>query len=203
VEQTTTNAKLIGALLTEYNLSPRTRSFVLSVRAWNDRRPLTDKQLEALYRIKYSYENPISSPSESWIREWSDSKKEIATVCAQYYSANPPYFNDIAHRILTDVEYVPTKYEYEKLVTNKYSKKVLQEYRKPVIFNTDTVVGIRVPAARKLGMEKLIETPMIIIKTSAAPITSAAIGAKKHLVLPIGTEIPLLIEERYLKKIKL
>ena len=41
-----------------------------------------------------------------------------------------------------------------------------------------------------------------VIDVNASPVTSAAKGAKKYLVLPFGSSLPVIVEERYIKKYK-
>ncbi len=196
------NAEIIKELLGEYDLSPSARSFVLSVRAWNERRPLTKEQSYALIKIKASYENCSRNLTDHWINEWDKEKKEIAMVCAHYYKANPPYYGDLAHRVITDEAFIPTKTEYDKFTNNRYIKKVLAEHETPALFSLAELVLIRRPAARSLDLMHLENCPLVIVKLAAAPITSSAKGSKRHLVLPIGSKTPVLIEERHLKKNK-
>ena len=197
------NAEIIKDLLKNYDLSPSARSFVLSVKAWDERRALTPEQTSALFKIKASYENSSRNLPDNWVRAWKKEKREIAMICAEYYRANPPYFGDLAHRILTDENFIPSKAEYDKFTDNKYARKVLDEHYKPALFNQEELVLIRKPAATSLDLVHLEGSPLAIIKLSAAPITTAARGSKRHLVLPIGSKTPFLIEERYLKKNKL
>lgn len=164
---------------------------------------MTTEQVSALLKIKVSYENGNRNLSDNWIRDWKKEKREIATICAQYYKANPPYFGDLAHRILTDENFIPSKAEYDKFTGNKYARKVLDEHYKPALFSQEELVLIRRPAAVSLDLVHFEASPLAIIKLSAAPITAAARGSKKHLVLPVGSKTPFLIEERYLKKNKL
>ena len=41
-----------------------------------------------------------------------------------------------------------------------------------------------------------------VLKVDAAPVVNAAKGVKRYLVLPIGEAVPVLVEEREIKKVK-
>ena len=47
-----------------------------------------------------------------------------------------------------------------------------------------------------------LDAPMLVLQANAAPVISAAKGSKRYLVLPVGDEVPLLIEERHIKLYK-
>lgn len=198
------NTALIERLLNDFDLSPRARQFVLSLRSWRDaNRVLTKNQVRALNHIEKSYLNPATNSRSAWQQQWSPHKKEIATICAEYYAENPPYFNDLSHRILNEEFFIPTEIEFNKLTENKYAKKVLSEHYSTPLYTEAAMVCLRIPAARRLDMPELKDIPLMILKTNAASIIRAASGSKRYLVLPIGSDAPFLIEERDIKKYKI
>ena len=198
-----TNTALIERLLNDFDLSPRARQFVLSLRSWEHNKGLTKNQIDALNYLEKSYLNTSRSPSEQWTQRWSEQKKKTAEICATYYAENPPYFNDLSHRILNDKSFIPTEMEFRKLTENKYAQKVLAEHYGTPMYSEATMVCLRTPSARKLDMMDLKEVPLMILKTHAAPIIRAASGAKRYLVLPINCDSPFLVEERDIKKYKI
>jgi len=176
---------------------------VLSLRSWEYNRGLTKNQVDALHYIEQSYLNTTGNPSEQWQQQWDEQKKETAKVCAKYYEENPPYFNDLSHRILNDTSFIPTEMEFRKLTENKYAQKVLTEHATPPVHAEATMVCLRTPAMRKLDMMDLKDVPLMVLKTHAAPIIRAASGAKRYLVLPVNCDSPFLVEERDIKKYKI
>ena len=96
--------KRINKLLDGDRLPPSTRKFLLSLRSWNEKRPLTTKQMSALTVIEERNLRPQNQNSvdEGWRKKYeNDSKmKERMTVCAKYYDANPPYYSDLVFRVL-------------------------------------------------------------------------------------------------------
>jgi len=203
METVQANAALIERLLNDFDLSPRARQFVLSLRSWEYNKGLTKNQINALNYIEQSYLNLLRSSSEEWHQQWNHKKKKVALVCARYYAENPPYFNDLSHRIINDESFVPTQMEFKKLTENKYAKKVLSEHTAQPAYAEASMVLIRAPAARKMGMPELESVPLMVLKTNAAPVIRAAAGAKRYLVLPVNCDSPFLIEERDIKKYKL
>jgi hypothetical protein len=199
MEQVKASTDLIERLLNDFDLSPTARQFVLSLRNWKDNRDLTSKQINALRYIEYNYSTSVRDLSA----KWSEEKQKIAIVCANYYKENPPYFSDLSHRILNDKNFKPTEIEFNKLTKNKYAVKVLREHCAKPAYAKKTTVCLRAPAVRKLNMPDLKDRPLLVIKINAAPIISVAQGAKRYLVLPIGSDIPLLVEERDLKKYRI
>lgn len=198
------NTALIERLLNDFDLSPRARQFVLSLRSWRHaNRVLTENQIRALNHIEKSYLNPERGPRGAWQQQWDARKKEIATICAKYYAENPPYFNDLSHRILNEEFFVPTEIEFNKLTKNKYAKKVLSEHYSEPLHAETAMVCLRVPAIKRLDMPELRDTPLMILRTNAGPIIRAAAGSKRYLVLPITSDAPFLVEERDIKKYKI
>jgi|TARA_R110002051_G_scaffold184428_1_gene253786 hypothetical protein len=198
------NSALIERLLNDFDLSPRARQFVLSLRSWKDaNRVLSKNQISALNHIEKSYLNPDRGPRGAWQQQWNSHKKEIAAICAKYYAENPPYFNDLSHRVLNEEFFVPTEIEFNKLTENKYAKKVLAEHHSKPLHAKAAMVCLREPAIRRLDMSELRDIPLMILKTNAGPVIRAASGSKRYLVLPITSDTPFLVEERDIKKYKI
>ena len=91
---------------------------------------------------------------------------------------------------------MPTIEQYNKITKNKFAVKVLTAHFADPKFAPGSLVqfGATAPA----HMRRL--PPCVVIKANAAPITSAAKGAKVYSVLPMGSAKTVLCEERHLKK---
>jgi len=173
----------------------------MSLRSWcNSGRSLTFKQKSAIDRILVGYHNR-PKPSQEWLSEWSDAKRQKALICANYYIENPPYFEDLSVRIIQDRKFVPTRGEYDKLTSNKYAIKVLDSHYADAKYEVGELVVPRQSTTIDIS-EKFNLKPASVLKVDAAPVISAAIGSKRYMVLPLGATDPFLVEERHIKKYK-
>ena len=98
-------------------------SLQTSMEKWGD---LTEKQRKAFERIEYLSSDEGRKYVAAWQQEYSKSLKESATVCARYYLANPPYFHDIASKVVSNPEFIPTEGQFRAMCENKYAIKVLK-----------------------------------------------------------------------------
>ena len=198
MEKQTQTITLIKKLLENEYLSPSARTFVASLLSWSQEKPLTRRQKAALRRIEYNYfgEPYETNQYKTWTSNWNKQKQETLMICAKYYIENPPYFNELCHRIVSDKQFIPTEQQYRSMTDNKYSKKVLESYRAPAIFSIGELV------CRRKGSPgySSVELPMTVLEINVEPIISAAKGSKRYRVLPLGTTSSHIVEERYLKK---
>jgi hypothetical protein len=86
-----------------------------------------------------------------------------------------------------------------KLHTNKFAQKVLTAWHAQPKYATGTMVSCR--ASANWSAKQALAKGGIII-ASNLPIVSAANGAKRYKVLPVGAAAPVEIEERHIKKFK-
>lgn len=191
--------QLIEELLCLPLLSSSAKRFLMSLRSWcKSGRNLTIKQKNAIERIKLGYHaRPILSAD--WLKNWDEVKKERATICAKYYIENPPYFEDLCRRITHDVDFVPSKNEFDKLTRNRYAIKVLDSHYSAAKYCVGDLVVPRKTVTVEIS-EKFNFKPASVLKIDAAPVVSAANGSKRYLVLALGATDPFLVEERYIKK---
>tara|TARA_Y100000593_G_scaffold49919_2_gene94095 strand:- start:1124 stop:1768 length:645 start_codon:yes stop_codon:yes gene_type:complete len=158
---------------------------------------LTPKQMTALKDIELSIIERTSSDHEAWVKEYGDEKRKIATACAHYYAAHPPYYESLIKSVLTDPSFVPTQKQYISMCQNAYTKKVLAATNDdPVYMNGQLVQG------RKTAPRGIRNKLCTVVASNDRPVTSAARGAKTYLVLPVGEATPIECEERHLKNFK-
>ena len=169
-----------------------------------DRR-LSDRQLEILKKIEAEHDDAALAERQKWIESYTNNPdlRADAIVVANYYMSTG-YFKDTARDIINDDTFIPTYSQYNKMVKNKYAQKVLASHHAPAKYEAGQLVTFRANAptnSRYLdgGILKRNVT-MMVIETDAAPITSAARGAKVYKLLPVGKAITLEVEERYIMK---
>ena len=169
-----------------------------------DRR-LSDRQLQILRKIEAEHDDAAQAERQEWIESYTNNPdlRADAIVVANYYMTTG-YFKDTARDIINDDTFVPTYSQYNKMVKNKYAQKVLASHHSPAKYEAGQLVTFRANAPTKTryldgGILKRNVT-MMVIETDAAPITSAARGAKVYKLLPVGKATTLEVEERYIMK---
>ena len=187
----------INALKQEHDISPNVFSFLSSLSvSYKKYGGITKKQYNAFCDIEKSYLQNDNSLNTDWQEHYNDTHREIAKVCALYYSANPPYYGDLAYRVLYDKEFTPTMKQYDSLTGNKYAQKVLQSHYSEPKFNVNDYVSLRKNNPCEINEGKNI---FIVIQVAPAPITTAAKNTKKYKILPIDNTSTHIVEERWLK----
>ena len=159
---------------------------------------LSPRQMEIFGQIEERHSPVALTARATWSETYlSEGLKEKAEICAHYYLANPPYFSGLAQRVIQcrDGEEVniPSQSEYKKMCENKYALRVIEESLGEPTFNVGQLVQFR---ARHRTSGKVAS----VLQIMPEPVTSAAKGAKKYLVIPFGGTKPLTVEERDIKK---
>ncbi len=162
-------------------------------------RALSPRQLEILAKIEERHSEEVIASNLRWRQSYTETLRENAQVCAHYYAANPPYYQQVCARVLGDENYVPTERQYRALCENKYAKKVLRAHFAAPKYPAGTKVSLRTSAPRRLRYNAST-LHGFVLKSDAEPVTNAAAGTKKYLVLLVGDAVPVVFEERHLKK---
>jgi hypothetical protein len=170
-----------------------------SLEDWGE---LTAKQSAALERVEYLSSDEGKIYVAAWQEEYSKNLIENAKICASYYLANPPYFNDLASKVLYKVDFIPTEKQYRALCENKYATKVLKEYNRKPEFSNGEIVQIRDISAMPYHLFPIKGKPCVVINNSIGKITTHAKGAKIYKILPFGKSSLFDCQERYLKGMK-
>jgi hypothetical protein len=175
-----------------------TRQFLTSVyEQYNKNGNLTETQLKSVKKIeeKYSLETVVAY--EDWKKRYNEEKRNTAKICAHYYKANPPYFAELGRKILQNLDFVPTEKQYRSMCENNFAKKVIRETLSEPKFEVGQLVK-----GRKNAPLSIADRFFSVIEIGVAPVTSAAKGAKKYTLLPLGNTKIVECEERFLKKTK-
>jgi hypothetical protein len=159
---------------------------------------LTDKQTSKLKGIAGEYTKKALAAREKWPTVYRDVYHTDAVVLANYY-AHTVYYRDFVRKVQNNDDYVPPKRFFMKLHTNKFAQKVLAAWYAEPKYTTGSMVSHR--ASASWAAKQALAKGGIII-SSNLPIVSAANGAKRYKVLPIGAVAPVEIEERHIKTFK-
>lgn len=185
----------LSALTENPDVPQNTKDFLQSLTgAYEKYDGLTTRQYEAMEKVEKRFSVEKIAERKAWAGEYTDERRKIAKICAEYYLANPPYFRDLADKILNDTDFVPTERQYRALCENKFAKKVLTATTAEAKFAKGTMVMGRSTASRAIRNKHVV-----IIDVDAAPVKSAAKGTKVYRVLPVGSPTTILVEERDLK----
>ena len=162
----------------------------LKMALWNaPTRIILDVQLEQL-RLERN----------KWKEEYTPEMREKMTIMSGYYLNNPPYFNDLARRVLDEKAYVPTEKAFRAMCENKYAVQVIDLVKSDPLYPVGSMVRIRANADG-LGL-RYRNKMVMVLEHNSAKLTSAAKNARPVYVIPVGASVPFWTEERYLKKVK-
>lgn len=159
---------------------------------------LTEKQTAALERIEALSTPEAKREIAEWKRDYPKFRRE-AIVCAKYYLANPPYFEDLSTKIISDPEFVPTKSQFEALCNNRYTKKVLKEYHRTPAYAKGDLVQIRENKNVPWHLARLSQKLCVVIDNKHDLVPSHAEGSKVYKLLPFGKQQTMLCQERWIK----
>ena len=169
-----------------------------------DRR-LSDRQLEILKKIEAEHDDKAITERAKWVEGYKNDPtlRADAIVVAHYYKTTG-YFGSTADAVINEEQFVPTYSQYNKMVKNKYAQKVLSAHNDKPKYEKGQLVTFRAaaPAAQRRCGDGYLKpaVTMMVIAADAAPVTSAARGAKKYKLLPVGKAETLIVEERYIMK---
>jgi len=169
-----------------------------------DRR-LSERQLQILKKIEAEHDDAAMAERQKWVESYKNDPtlRADALVVAKYYLSTG-YFRDTAMSVTEDESFIPTFSQYNKMVKNKYAQKVLASHNAPAKYEVGSLVTFRATApsgVRYLDGAYIKRTiTLMVIDTDAAPITSAARGAKVYKLLPVGKASTMMVEERHIMK---
>ena len=124
-------------------LSERDRSFAESLkRQFEDGGKLSPKQIECVERMEERYSDAAVAARNEWEANYKKLHRPIALICAKYY-IKTNYFRDLALRIGSDEDFVPTERQFNALTKNKYAKKAIPAATEPPAFPVGSLAKVR------------------------------------------------------------
>ena len=159
---------------------------------------LTAKQHDVFQRIEKKTDPEVQAARKTWNEAWDESKREATVFAANYYKANPPYFGEVAERILNDSSFIPSEKLYRKMVENKYVQRAWQHAQSAALYEVGSMVTVRDSGSVAGSIRYYRGKDAIVLE--AQDNLSATKGARIYKVLPVGAALPIETEERYLKK---
>jgi hypothetical protein len=190
------------------------RNFLESIlHQLSKKRPLTVKQKRTLGKVLARNSAEADRFHQNWAEQYERDYADAARILGAYHKRQP-YYERMANDILAGR--VPERSKFLRMYDNKYSKKVLSQSEAQSKYDVGDYLQARAAFSSYKHVEfegDMVWTRQnkIIQKFSARGgfvieilknIHSAAKGSKRYKLLPIGESTPIIVEERYLKKMR-
>jgi hypothetical protein len=167
-------------------------------------RDLSARQIEILGEIEGRHTDELLAERLAWANGgYGDLERERMRVACDYYRVSG-YYSTITSRHATEDDYIPTKDDYDRVVNNKYSQKVIAAHEAAPKYAAGSLVEVRSNAPRSRLRQRNLQTYLrpgvvCVVVSTSEPIISAAKGCKRYKVLPVGSTQTYLVEERDVK----
>jgi hypothetical protein len=175
------------------------------------KKALSNKQRKMLSEVLQRTDESSQLTHNNWATEYEKKYRDDATALAKYHQRQP-YYRAMSSDIISNK--VPDRNKFLKMHANRYSQKVLEQHRATPKYNVGDYLVVRA----SFDSYKCVELEGDLVWSSQNKIVqgfenrggfvleikdgirSAAKGAKRYKLLPVGGTTPLVVEERYLKK---
>jgi len=178
-------------------------NFVESLTEQNNQgRSLSQKQEHHLRKIESENTPEKSQERSEWFSNYDDYHREIAKVCADYYS-NTSYYSDLVKKVLNSPNFIPTQKQWESMCQNKYAQKLIKIHESEPRFSVESVVELRKSSeVYKLNYPRNRQgLPGFIIQADIRTPDPIA-GGRWYSVLFAGEAAPVQLREKDIKTMK-
>jgi hypothetical protein len=183
------------------NLTPWEQHFLGSIRkGYNKYGSLTEGQYHTLVKVAKRNDPAVKKEIQDWRDSYNEEMRETAKIMARYYKNNPPYFHDLASKILEEDDYIPSKKAYAAMCENKYAQRVLETARAEPLYLAGQMAVIRKGSNVPTSLSRL-SGKMVIVLENIDEVVNSAKNAKQCRVMVVGGDRPFIAEERWLKKL--
>jgi len=107
-----------------------------------DQGKLSPKQVECLDRMEQRYSPASQLKREQWEMSYKAEHRPTALIVANYYITTN-YFRDLALKIGSDENFIPTERQFNALTKNKYAKKAIAAATEPPAFAVGSLAKVR------------------------------------------------------------
>tara|TARA_B100000131_G_scaffold306428_1_gene333523 strand:+ start:94 stop:735 length:642 start_codon:yes stop_codon:yes gene_type:complete len=174
-------------------------------------RELSVKQKQTLGKVLARNSIEAQQVHDNWENVYQKQYRHDAEILAWYHS-HQPYYKPMASDILNGR--TPQRTKFLKMYENKYSKKVLAQAHAESKYQVGDYLVPRATfnsyknaefpadmiwAQQNIVIQAFREKGGFVVEVCSG-IKSAAKGAKRYRLLPIGSTTPVIVEERFLKK---
>jgi hypothetical protein len=196
------------------HFTDREHTFLQSIRQQLDIRPtLSYSQEQWLGKIMSKYSQSALKIEADWAKNFTAEHRLTAIQVAKYYIVNPPYYNEIARRVLASPETaVLSRSTWDKFCENKYALKIREMYLAPLKFALADCIIVR--SNNRIDLANTIDPKYsnrracrqeankvgFILETDVKPVTRAAKGSRVYKILLTGEPKPIFAHESDLKR---
>ena len=183
-------------------LDDRSRIFIDSLSDFYQRKGgLTTNQLASFEKIESRFSFHEKAKLKLWTQEYLEHHLEKTKIIAAYYETTG-YYTSLAHKILREEGFIPSKKDYERMVKNKYAARVLEAAQADPKFNVNEMVQLRSTIGNNSYERNLqsLRSRICFVLANDLPIHNATAGCKRYKVLPMGASDPLELDEKHLMK---
>lgn len=193
------NHKTILQTLKRESLTDWERRFCESLSSALDKYgSLTEKQTETVQKLQSKYCPEAKIARENWKNNFTSEMRETMILVAKYYRQNPPWYSDLAMKVVSDPEFVPTEKQYNAMCLNKYAQRVLENWRSQHIYEP----GVLVVTRKGADLHNLFgERPLVVLKQLPKTLTPTR-GQNSYEVLPAGKDEKFILSEKEIKKLR-
>ena len=166
------------------------------------KRSLSPRQIEIFERIEKNTSPEAQTKAVEWRTSYNNAMREKARIAAEYYLySEGGYYGSLVQRIMSEPDFIPSEKQYRAMVENKYMAKVFIAIESVPKYPVGSFVDVRSNCGDYRAKHALSGQPAVVLSTNE-PVTSAAKGAKRYKLLPIGSSKVVIAEERWIKKVK-
>lgn len=171
---------------------------------------LSVKQRQTLGKVLARNTAEAEAEHANWAIKYDQEYKVQAKILANYH-LHQPYYRELSRDILAGR--APERSKFLRMYDNKYSKRVLREHSRAPRYDVGEYLVPRAAFNSYKNIEFVgdmiwIQQNKIInsfqkrggfVMDIMPEIRSAAKGAKRYKLLPVGVTTPIIVEERFLK----
>jgi len=190
------NHKLVLKALQRESLTDWERGFCESVSSALDKYGrLSEKQAETVQKLQNKYCPEAKLARENWKKNFTSEMRETMMLVAKYYRQNPPWYSDLAMKVIADPEFIPTEKQYNAMCLNKYAQRVVENWSMQHIYEAGSLVAMR----KNSNLHYLFgERPLVVIKQLPKTLTATR-GQNSYEVLPAGKDEKIILSEKEIK----
>ena len=176
-------------------------SFLLSLQNQFKRKPelkLSTKQVNWFQKIEAKI---LSYNPEEWNKSWDEEKERNLKIATNYYSNLGYYFQDLIQWVEDNPTKIISKQNYQRLVENKYVKKIVNALNSEPAYENGEAVTVRSNSTIPSQFYKH-KNKLFFVVSALKEAHSAARGSRLYLILSSESAETFRIEERWIKKAK-